>query len=162
MASRYIISGSTPGYGAPHYLLLISEADATRLKEHASSIEFPSSKGTEIEYILFRYPLRISIIVFSRRQSWHQEMRSLLGDTITDAIGASIKGEGIERIHAVLDLDELSQEDRARFDKALSDYRKYKYDYWFYVNSGGGVGVLYKDDDLYEPYCTFLPITTLR
>jgi hypothetical protein len=72
MTNRYIISGGTPAYKAPYYLLLISEADVARLRELASSIEFPEcrDKDLEAEYILFRSEqIPISVIVSSDQLS---------------------------------------------------------------------------------------------
>jgi hypothetical protein len=62
----------------------------------------------------------------------------------------------------VIDLDELSEEDRDKFNEALDDYTRSKYGYWFYVNSEGGVGVFYPDDCPEEPFYTFLHVTTIR
>jgi len=162
MTNSYIISGGTPGYKTPYYLLLISEADATRLKELASSIEFPKSKDLEVGYILFRSDqISVSVIVFTDPVSRREEIRSLLGDTIADAIEASTE-EDTNDTYTVIDLDELSEEDRAKFKGALRDYSTHKYDYWFYLNSGGGVGVLYADNSPEEPFYTFLHVTTVR
>jgi hypothetical protein len=162
MTNRYIISGSTPGYKTPYYLLLISESDAARLKVLASSIEFPKCKDLEAEYVLFRSDqIPISVIVFTDPTSWREEMRSLLGDTITDAIEASMDDDTNDA-YTVLDLDELSEEDRTKFKEALGDYARFKYDYWFYLNSNGGVGVFYADDCPEEPFYTFLHVTTVR
>ena len=163
MTNRYIISGSTPGYKTPYYLLLISEADAARLKDLASSIELPKSDA-EIEYILFRDrsdQIPISVIVFTDPMSWREEMRSLLGDTIADAIVACAD-EDTGYAHTVIDLDELSEEDHAKFKEALGDYARFKYDYWFYMNRFGDVGVFYSDDSPEEPFYTFLPVITVR
>jgi hypothetical protein len=86
-------------------------------------------------------------------------MRSLLGDTIADAIEPSMD-EDTDRVYTVLDLDELSEEDQAKFKNALEEYSAHKYNYWLYVNRFGGVGVFYADDS--EPFYTFLPVTTVR
>jgi hypothetical protein len=64
--------------------------------------------------------------------------------------------------YAVVDLDELYDEDRAKFNEALEDYARLKSDYWFYVNSRGGAGVLYVDNCPEEPFYTFLHVTTVR
>jgi hypothetical protein len=61
--------------------------------------------------------------------------------------------------HTTLNLDELSEEDQTKFKSALEEYSAHKYDYWFYLNSRGGVGVLYTDNS--EPFYTFLPVTTV-
>ena len=162
MTNSYIISGSTPGYKTPYYLLLISEADADRLEELASSIEFPKCKDLEVGYVLFRSDqISVSIIVFTDPMSWREEIRSLLGDTIADAIEDSVD-EDTNDTYTVIDLDELSEEDRDKFKRALGDYSAQKYDYWFYLNSGGGVGVFYADDCPEEPFYTFLHVTTIR
>jgi len=163
MANRYIISGSTPGYKTPYYLLLISEADAARLKDLASSIELPKSDA-EMEYILFRDrsdQISVSVVPFIDGESWREEIRSRLGDTIAGAIEASMD-EDTDDTYTVIDLDELSEEDRANFKSALEEYSAHKYDYWFYLNSGGGVGVFYSDDCPEEPFYTFLHVTTIR
>jgi hypothetical protein len=162
MANRYIISGGTPGYKAPYYLLLISEADAARLRELASSIEFPKCKDLEVEYILFQSDyISISVVIFPDQLSWREEVRGLLGDTIANAIEACAD-EDTERVYTELDLSELSEEDQAKFNEALEDYARLKYDYWFYVNSRGGVGVLYVDHCPSEPYYKFLRVTSLN
>jgi hypothetical protein len=162
MANRYIISGATPGYETPYYLLLISKAEAARLRQLASSIEFPRSKDLEVGYVLFRSDqISVSVIVFTDPTSWREEMRNRLGDTITDAIQACAD-EDTGYAHTVIDLDELSDEDRAKFNEVLEDYARSKYDYWFYLNSEGGVGVLYSDDCPEEPFYTFLHVTSVR
>jgi hypothetical protein len=162
MTNSYIISGSTPGYKTPYYLLLISEADADRLEELASSIEFPNSKDLEVGYVLFRSDqISVSVVPFIDGESWREEIRSRLGDTIADAIEASMD-EDTDDTYTVIDLDELSEEDRANFKSALEEYSAHKYDYWFYLNSGGGVGVFYSDDCPEEPFYTFLHVTTIR
>jgi hypothetical protein len=163
MTNRYIISGATPGYKTLYYLLLISEADADRLEKLASSIELPKSDA-EIEYILFRDrsdQISVSVVPFIDGESWREEIRSLLGDTIADAIEASMD-EDTDDTYTVIDLDELSEEDRASFNEALANYARSKYDYWFYLNSRGGVGVLYSDESPEEPFYTFLHVTTIR
>ena len=162
MTNSYIISGSTPGYKTPYYLLLISEADADRLEELASSIEFPNSKDLEVGYVLFRSDqISVSVVPFIDGESWREEIRSRLGDTIADAIESSID-EDTNDTYTVIDLDELSEEDRDKFNEALDDYTRSKYGYWFYVNSEGGVGVFYPDDCPEEPFYTFLHVTTIR
>jgi hypothetical protein len=164
MTNRYIISGSTPGYKTPYYLLLISEADAARLRELASSIEFPKFEDIEVEYVLFRDrsdQISVSVIVLSDNTHWTDEIRALLGDTIAEAIEASID-EDTDSAYTVLDLDELSEEDRTKFKEALGDYARSKYDYWFYLNSRGGVGVLYSDDCPEEPFYTLLHVTRVH
>jgi hypothetical protein len=164
MTNLYIVSGATPGYETPYYLLLISEADAARLRELASSIELPKFDDLEVEYVLFRDrsdQISVSVVPFIDGESWREEMRSLLGDTIADAIEASID-EDTDSAYTVLDLDELSEEDRAKFKSVLKDYSVHKYDYWFYLNSRGGVGVFYSDDSPEEPFYTFLHVTTVR
>jgi hypothetical protein len=125
MTNRYIISGATPGYKTLYYLLLISEADADRLEKLASSIELPKSDA-EIEYILFRDrsdQISVSVVPFIDGESWREEMRSLLGDTIADAIEASMD-EDTDDTYTVIDLDELSEEDRAKFKSALEEYSR--------------------------------------
>jgi len=161
MTNSYIISGATPGYKTPYYLLLISEADAARLRQLASSIEFPKSKDLEVEYVLFRYPITVSVVPFIDSEFWREEMRSLLGDTVADAIEASMDEED-NYAYTVLDLDELSEEDRAKLKSALEEYSAHKYDYRFYLNSRGGVGVLHVDDCPDQPYYTFLHVTSLH
>jgi len=162
MTNSYIISGSTPGYKTPYYLLLISEADADRLEELASSIEFPNSKDLEVGYVLFRSDqISVSVVPFIDGESWREEIRSRLGDTIADAIEDSVD-EDTNDTYTVIDLDELSEEDRDKFNEALDDYTRSKYGYWFYVNSEGGVGVFYPDDCPEEPFYTFLHVTTVR
>jgi hypothetical protein len=159
MTNRYIISGAAPGYETPYYLLLISEADAARLRELASSIEFPKSEDLEVEYVLFRSnQISISVVPLLDGLSWQEDIRSLLGDTIADAIEASMDEED-NHAYTVLDLDELSEEDQAKFKSILEEHRPHKYDYRFYVNSRGGVGVLYSDDSPEEPFYTFLYVT---
>ena len=162
MTNSYIISGSTPGYKTPYYLLLISEADADRLEKLASSIEFPNSKDLEVGYVLFRSDqISVSVIVFTDPEYWREEIRSRLGDTIADAIVACAD-EDTGYAHTVIDLDELSEEDHAKFKEALGDYARFKYDYWFYMNRFGDVGVFYSDDSPEEPFYTFLPVITVR
>jgi len=162
MTNSYIISGSTPGYKTPYYLLLISEADADRLEELASSIEFPKCKDLEVGYVLFRSDqISVSVIVFTDPEYWREEIRSRLGDTIADAIEDSVD-EDTNDTYTVIDLDELSEEDRDKFNEALDDYTRSRYGYWFYVNSEGGVGVFYPDDCPEEPFYTFLHVTTIR
>jgi hypothetical protein len=71
MTNRYIISGATPGYKTPYYLLLISEADVARLMELASSIEFPKCKDLEVEYVLFQSnQISISVVPLLDGLSW--------------------------------------------------------------------------------------------
>jgi len=162
MTNSYIISGSTPGYKTPYYLLLISEADADRLEKLASSIEFPNSKDLEVGYVLFRSDqISVSVVPFIDGESWREEIRSRLGDTIANAIEDSVD-EDTNDTYTVIDLDELSEEDRDKFNEALDDYTRSKYGYWFYVNSEGGVGVLYLDDCPEEPFYTFLHVSTIR
>jgi hypothetical protein len=163
MTNRYIISGATPGYKTPYYLLLISEADAARLRELASSIEFPKADA-EVEYVLFRDrsdQISISVITILDHMNWLDEIRALLGDTITDAI-QTCADEDTSYAHTVIYLNELSEEDQAKFKSTLEKYSAHKYDYWFYINSRGGVGVLYVDDCPEEPFYTFLHVDTIR
>ena len=81
-----------------------------------------------------------------------------MGDTIADAVEPSVD-EDTDRVYTVLGLDDLSEEDQAKFKSASEEYSAHKYDYWFYVNRLGGVGVLYVDDSTEEPFYTFLPVT---
>jgi hypothetical protein len=158
VTNRYIISGAAPGYKTPYYLLLISEADAARLKELASSIEFPKCEDLEAEYVLFRCPISINVVPLLEGLSW-EEVRRLFGNTVAKAIEASVD-EYTGCAHTTLNLNELSEEDQAKFKRALEEYSVHKYNYWFYLNRFGDVGVFYADDS--EPLYTFLHVITIR
>jgi len=152
MTNWYDITGRTLGDKTPYYLLIINAADAARLRQTVCSIDWPKYRDIETNYVVFRYPIPVSVIAFTDPTSWREGIRSLFGDAIADRIEACAS-ENTGHVHTSLYIDKFSEEDRAKFKSILEEYST-RNDCLFYLHRMGVIGVVYPE----EPYYAFLPV----